>query len=549
MMMRTLEKALLDHELLVLRVIGEWWEVDLTGADKMACVNKLAETMRQLDMQQEMIFLPPEEAAAMRDLITAGGRMPVATFSRKYGEVRLMGPGRLEREEPWMEPISSAEALWYRGFLFRAFDETPEGMIEFCYLPEELLSQFPAPAEDEVGETAVPGLTPAGAPEAFTEAVTDIVDDLTTLLGAAQSGLLQAGDERWRSLLLNDDEDRLSMITALARELGFLRATPEDLRPTRAAVAWLKQSRESQLRALADAWSRSGWNELRHVPALICEGENWSNDPILARTALLDAMPRSSDWFLLDDLVEHIKATAPDFQRPDGNYDTWYVRDAASNEFLTGFTSWDSVEGRLLRYLVQGPLVWLGLVETAAGRYRLTSRALAWLADEPAVRDEVRVPIVVNADASLIVPYNADRYQRFQVARISEAGPMKPGQPFHYRLTPASLQRAKQQGIMPERILKFLGDASGRPVPASVKRALARWAERGVEARVEETVVLRVRDAAILETLRANPKTRDFIGESLGDLAAVVRRDQWPQFVAATAQLGLLLDVNAGESG
>ncbi|MCA9972505.1 MAG: hypothetical protein KC425_19925, partial [Anaerolineales bacterium] len=80
-------------------------------------------------------------------------------------------------------------------------------------------------------------------------------------------------------------------------------------------------------------------------------------------------------------------------------------------------------------------------------------------------------------------------------------------------------------------------------------RGIERWAENGVEGRLETAVVLRVRDASILDTLARNPKTRDFVGERLGDLALTVRRDQWQAFRDATAELGLLLDIDPGESG
>ena len=99
--MRSLEQALYDHELTVLRVIGEWWELDLTGSEKASCVKELQQTLTSLDMAREMNFLPPEDARALADLGAQGGRIPVAAFTRDYGEVRLMGPGRLEREEPF----------------------------------------------------------------------------------------------------------------------------------------------------------------------------------------------------------------------------------------------------------------------------------------------------------------------------------------------------------------------------------------------------------------------------------------------------------------
>ena len=268
------------------------------------------------------------------------------------------------------------------------------------------------------------------------------------------------------------------MLLTLASEMGLVRQSNGRLRPTRAAIAWLKQSRDAQLCALADAWSNSDWNDLCHTPGLRCEGENWHNDPILARTALLDALPRMPGWYLLSDLVTTIKQVDPDFQRPDGNYDTWYIRDADNEGYLAGFDAWDHVEGRLIRYLVKSPLFWLGMIEVAdisnpeQTAFRLTERALNWLSDDPPAQDELRVPIVVQQDGIVLVPQNADRYHRFQVARISEAQRIEDGRPFRYRLSPGSLAFAREQGIKSERLLQFLAQASGRALPKSIQRAV-----------------------------------------------------------------------------
>ncbi|PID85121.1 MAG: hypothetical protein CSA11_11135 [Chloroflexi bacterium] len=555
--MRTLEQALQDHELIVLRVLGEWWELDLTGTDKLGCVSALAEVLSHLDMTQEIHFVTPEETAALHDLIAAGGRMPVASLSRKHGEVRLMGPGKLEREEPWFDPVSALESLWYRGFLYRAFDETADGVMEFYYLPDEMMAQF-APtvgaASAPLSTETTPTLIPVPAPDEIQTAVTDAVDDLTTLLAIAQTTpeLLEYAPSLSR-YLQNSDSDRQSLLMTLADEMGLLRHTENGLRPTRTAAAWLQQSRETQLQEMANAWSSSIWNDLYHTPELRCEGEGWSNDPLLARAALLEKLMPTGEWYSLKALVALIKETDPDFQRPDGNYDTWYVRDLQSDAYVRGFANWDLVEGRLLRFLVQGALFWLGMVEmgttvTKARVFRLTDRALNWLKDIPAASNEISVPLVVQADGTILVPHNANRYQRFRAARVGEMQPVEPGQLYAYRLTPRSLAQAQQQGIQPERVLSFLAEASDRPLPASVKRGISRWQERGVEGRMETAVILRVKEAGILETLRTNPKTRDLLGESLGALAVIVRHDDWLRLQKITAELGLLLDVNMSGS-
>jgi len=551
--MRTVEQALQDHELIVLRVLGEWWELDLMGTDKVGCVTALAGVLSQLDMVQELNYVSPEETDAFNELVAAGGRIPVAAFSRKHGEVRMMGPGKLEREEPWFDPISTAESLWYRGFLYRAFDETSDGLMEFYYLPAEMMAQFSQAVVTETVEAEpemARAIAPVPAPDVYETAVTNAVDDLTTLLAIAQTTpeLLDSPLSLSR-YLQNSDTDRQSLLMTLADEMGLLRHTDNGLRPTRTAVSWLQQGREIQLQEMANAWSSSIWNDLCHTPGLHCEGEGWSNDPLLARTALLEKLELTDNWYSLKMFVAHVKDTDPDFQRPDGNYETWYVRDLQSDAYVRSFANWDLVEGRLLRFLIQGPLFWLGMVETGTSAtnqpfFRLSKRGLNWLKDVAASENEIRVPMVVQIDGTILVPSNGSRYQRFRAARVGEMQPVELGQPYAYRLTPQSLVHAQEQGIQPNRVLSFLEEASDRPLPVSVKRAISRWQERGVEGRLETAVILRVKEAAILETLRNNPKTRDLLGESLGDLAVIVRPDDWLDLQKITAELGLLLDVN-----
>ncbi len=550
--MRTLESALSEHELIVLRVIGEWHGLDLTGKDKPRAVGELVERLLQLDLLDEMEYLEPEESMALADLVRQGGRAPVGIFARDHGEVRQMGPGRMEREEPWLDPVGPTESLWYRGFLYRGFDQTDEGMLEFYYLPQELFSRLAPSAPARVAETAgatYPVLQPVDAPNTSVAPPIDAVDDLTTLLALAQrTGLQPDRLPDLDNLLVNPDRDRRSLLLTLATEMALLRRADDLLRPTRAAIEWLQRSREAQLRSLADGWSRSIWNDLRHTPDLIAEGDSWQNDPLPARTALMDVLPADPRWYRIADVAAVVRQQDPDFQRPDGNYETWYIRDMDTQVYLTGFENWDRVEGRLLRFLIRGPLHWLGMTELSSGGedealYRLTARALAWLDDEPAAADEVRVPLVVQPDGILLVPYNAGRYERFQAARIADPEPLSPGKPYRYRITPSSLAEAQGQGISPERMVQFLESAGGRPVPASVRRGITRWSERGVEGRLQSVVVLRVGNADILETLRANPKTRDFLGEALGDLAVVIREGDWEAFQQTVAQLGLLLDV------
>ncbi len=551
--MVTLERALSEHPLILLRVLGEWWELDLTGYDAQASAKAVAAALRQVDMAQELLYMPEEEAAALRDLTAAGGKLPVATFSRLHGAVRQMGPGRLEREEPWLDPESAAEGLWYRGFLYRGFDETPEGLIEFYYLPQELWEKLAAVMQPPVVSSPAPTaatLQPVAGPEHHTSAPDNAVDDLTTILAVAQRyPLNEENIDKLQPYLLEPNPKRRMLLVALAWEMGLLRRNEQGIRPTRAAVEWLQKGREQQLQALAEAWSASAWNELRHTAELVWEGQSWHNDPLLARAALLEHLPRQADWYAVEALLAHIKASDPDFQRPDGDYTGWYIRDAASNSYLQGFENWDKVEGRLLRFLILGPLHWLGLVEhDGVNTFRPTARLLTWLERQPIrARDEGRVPLIVQPDGMILASRHTSRYDRFQLSRVAEAQPVDPLKPYIYRLTPRSLQLAQEQGIESARVLEFLQRASDRPLPAGLRRAVERWASNGVEGRLRTAVILQVQDGRILDTLRQNPKTSSYLGETLGELAVAVRPGEWLRLQQAAAQLGLLLDIDLGD--
>jgi hypothetical protein len=554
MPLRDLESSLMDHDLVVLRVIGEWWGLDLTGSQKLDCARILAETLGQVNMMQELAYLDPDEAQALQELVEVGGRMAVAPFERRHGPVRQMGPGRLEREEPWLDPAGPAEALWYHGLLYRSFDEIEGDVIESYFVPEELYARFPqTDFRDSSSESnELPPIEPVAAPDAFVSGTPNAVHDLTALLAAAQLGPIREGEAgRLMPLLLVPHPDRLSLLLTLAEELELLRGSAEGSRPTRLVVDWLNQSLEAQSHSLVDAWSRSAWNDLCHTPGLVCEGSAWHNEPILARAALLDVLVRSTDWFETSAVVELIKTTDPDFQRPDGDYDTWYIRDATSMAYITGFENWDNVERRLIHFMLEGPLAWLGMVDIATGHdgpetlFRLSEQAVNWLEGRPPNTEEVTAPIVVQEDATLLVPQNANRYHRFQIARIAEPRSPELGKPQRYVLTPRSLTLAREQGVRPDRLLSFLADASGRPIPSSFRRAVERWAKNGTEARLQRSVILQVKEAEILEKLRANARTRPYLAESLGELAVKVREDDWPVLRSAAAQLGLLLDTGA----
>jgi hypothetical protein len=567
--MRTLRASLLQHDIALLRVIGEQWGVDLTGLSLREAAERLDQSILQADLPAEVKDLAPGEQAALDALLTAGGRMLADPFLRQYGPIRPFGPSRLMREHPWADPASPAEGLWYRGLLFRAFEQTDLGGQEFVYLPSDIKNSLPAASH----RADLPRLAPAkGTLQPLSRGKTPqqppvaaLVDDCCTLLAYAQQNLVLAHAEPAVPLgsltpfLRYKDHARLEMIFFLALEAGLLHEEGEAVRPDRDPThKWLQAPYPEQGALLVKTWLQSvSWNDLWHVPGLEPERTGWENDPRLPRQLMLRLLRQldPSTWWLLASLPPAVKETTPDFQRTAGEYDGWYLRDAKTGHFLLGFQHWDDVEGALLHFLVVGPLNWLGLVELAqdeqgaivAFRPTAAGQTFAQVESFPYPPGPTQAHIRVLADATIVVPLGVDRLTRFQIARLAAWEPVTNA--YRYRLSPGSLDRARQAGIPLTRALAFLASRSGQPLPDSIKEAVTSWERDGVQIRLRHLTLLQVKEEAILDRLRAAPEVRLLLGEAIGPLAVSVRTADWPRLVGAIAKIGLLSEVEGISEG
>jgi len=556
--MPPLERLLIDYDLGLLRVIAELWGVELGALNQREAVNALTEALLEAGRVARIVeALPAEARHALEAVRHAGGRAPLASFSRTHGEVRVMGTARRDRERPWANAPSPAEVLWYRALTGHAFFEAERGPQEFVFIPEDLLRLLPQ-------AKAPPPPPPPGhaveAFEVFSPAETFAADDVTTLLAFAQTVplKLESGTTTTRvpatvRRFLREPA-ALDLCFQLALHLELLHETP--LKPNPAtARAFLEQNRWAQTRALAEAWRTSAaWNDLRRMPGLLFEGRNWRNDPVSTRATLLRLLSEvpPGQWWSLDSFVAAVKERAPDFQRPAGDYDSWYIRDATTKRYLRGFEHWERVDGALVRWLILGPLRWLGLVDVSLNKaeveqdaFRLTPNGAAFLGARsatPAEDASAAARIHIGANGIVRVPIGVNPYTRFRVARITKWITLVEAE-YHYRLTASSLRRAVKQGVALDRILEFLrGVADEHGLPPTLLGALQRWARNGAEAAVKETAVLKVKSADLLETLQRTPKIKALLGPPLGPTAIEIRRDDADRLRNLLAELGILAD-------
>src|SRR5688572_11850301 len=139
-------RVFVDYDLDLLRVIAVPGDIDRVSDDRRAAAEELAADLSQAEAVLTMwSHLGEEEQKALHDLQIHEGRIPFTHFTRRYGELRPMGPARRERERPWLNPTSITETLYYRGLIVRAFEQALAGAQEHIVIPSEFQEYLPQP--------------------------------------------------------------------------------------------------------------------------------------------------------------------------------------------------------------------------------------------------------------------------------------------------------------------------------------------------------------------------------------------------------------------
>ncbi len=497
MSLQTLERSLIDHPAALLRVIADLRGIPLAAREQPLLAAELANALADpTTIAAGLEELSAGALEALAALAAQEGRLPAPQFQRQFGEIRPFGPGRLAREQPWQTVTGPAEELWYRGWIFRGFAQLAGTPTEFIYVPPEILGLLPRRAASPFADATAP------APTVFSDPQDALAVDATTLLAHLQTVGLRRERTGWasadlqhlnRQFLCPDPapatlapSGRLALLLHFLTKLGWSAPGPrgEPRLNAPAVRQWLQMERARQWQTLWAAWLEDEtWDELRLLPELVCEG-GWRNDPPGTRRRLLTWLRQAEAgrWYTIAAWITALKATAPDFLRPTGDYDSWYIRYNGSETYLRGFAHWDDIEGRLARYLITGPLHWLGVValDASGERMMVTTAGRSLLREEAPPRPRP-ADFVVQPDFAILVPTTASSFDRFRVARFAawESSPrLGSDEPFRYRITRRSLQRAEAQGLTAERALAFLRERVGDRLPANVARALARWSQR-----------------------------------------------------------------------
>lgn len=565
--MKNVFATLHDYDPGMLPALAEFWRVDGKSLTDEELIRQLQGAMLDAATTEAAWDRLDEPARTALQLLvsSAQSRMKIAQFERFYGKIRKLGRAQIEREQPHIRGQSIAEILYYRGFIGEGFDKVEDNLIGFIFVPSDLIAALPLhktsyeTLDDDTKSASedMPALGLVDEVDDVCRADTSIVDDLTTLLASLQARPAVVEGEHFAAefaadinpILLRRDENRLSFILGIAESAHLIHREDSKAHPKRKeARDWLEAPRAQQIKRLADDWLASrNYREMWHVPGLFPEDSGWSYDAAAARHAvtqlLADLLP-DQGWVSINELIEIIKEFEPDFQRPDGDYDSWYIRNA-SGEFLSGFESWDAVEGSLIEFYLLGPMHWLGLVDIGEDVLRLTAYGRAFLQlsewpkpNEPSARIDAR------GDGVLLASRRVNRFERFQLARFANC--LRAGDPYHYRIDAASIQRARAQDISAKHMHSFITrQLAGKPVPLPIIKLLRNW-QAGAQTSVtfESMIVLRTTAEETLDRILAIPALRRYLGARLGPTACALREDQWEALRDSLSENAIEVDIS-----
>ena len=541
--MPDLLQCLMEHDFGYLLMVAETWQVEAPAADNLA--QRAALTNRMLDGQylnQVFSSLPHTATAAISDMQHNHGRILWQVFTRKYGEVRDFGPGRRDREQPHLQPASTAEILWYRAFISRGFFKDRGILREFAFIPSDILEKLPPPAPLN---SPLPSVVD---PEAFlpTGIHDTFLDHMCTLLATARTSvpvhpgsLVDMPDlqKRFYTDLLN--------ACGMGPEGGS--ATVENIKAHLEAprpLAWLNT---------VQGWLQSATlNELAMVPGIIVE-QSPSYTPVSARQAIISHITgiEPGRWVPIQGFSDQVKSQTPDFLRQSGNYDTWLIRSSDDGSYLTGFGQWANVEGRYISFMITGPLFWLGIVEPGyrshSGQpeaFRITQQGIDLLGGKTPRAPEENGKILIKAGAVVECEPLTPRQARYTIARMAEW--MKhtaTGQ--IYRITPASLTAARKQALRVSHLVALLRKHGAVPPAPILVRALQQWEDSGTRAGIEDIQVLKVDSPELLTKIRQT-RANSYLEETLGPTTVVVRRGCKEKLIRILLEQGILPDDKSG---
>lgn len=440
-------------------------------------------------------------------------------------------PGR-PQEQP---ELGSRASLIHKGLLYRSFASLGEWRGEVYHVPEELRAALAA-SLPPVESTDRSGVTPAVPPEFIYER--NCPFDLLCLLS-----FLRRSDRRLvRGTLGRTDlakleaevgeasphwdagrrEERWSFLLRLCLASGWLVKRGNSLKPSRNAARALAGGSKAVRGRLLEAYLRDrSWSDLVAAGRVRQALGSRRLDEGAARRLLLHYLEElgGAGWVDENAFCAALREANPDFLREDFASPSWGIVDSATEAEVYGRESWDLVEGSWVRYVLRGPLYWLGTVRCgiASDGKGMAFQLIGRGEPQPVVAGpegesqgvlqlSPNLDVLAHAEGDLELLYRLEPYVEL-VAR---------GRENRYRLTRASVLAALESGGSWEELRELFESAKGAAATEGVLRQLEEWVADYGRYVLEEALLLWASTPEDAERLRALPRIAACLGPRLG---------------------------------
>jgi hypothetical protein len=294
-----------------------------------------------------------------------------------------------------------------------------------------------------------------------------------------------------------------------------------------------------------------------------------------ARKIALTAVKPATGWASIDHLLEHMQDVDyeflfkrvyrgdefnpyPSYGYPSHPY-TPYTNPLGwnFNNLSNNSDGWDQVEGRFIRYILGRSLYWMGLVNLGFSKleddlpdFFCLSSMGAWLLSDK------QPPEIVSAGGRVILQPN------FRITAFDPVSDeillnlesfcerVSTDRAIEFHLTRASVYAGQQQNWDAKRILVYLSEITGLPVPDNIARTLREWQSLHERVTIYPRVsLLHVAEPEDLEKLSEDPTLKVFLKERpVPDLVILVGRATISKLVnALVKQAWLPILLQAGK--
>lgn len=465
-------------------------------------------------------------------------------------------------------PSSPLASLLQKGLVYRSFGMIGSWRGELYHVPEEIRTALPA-ILPSAPAAPVRGVPAAGAPRTQQERNGHFdVFCLLSFLRRGERRTAQGVLSRSDLLKLEAEavsasnepeglraEERWRFLLHVCLAGGWVRRDGAMLRPGRDAGRLLAGSPAEVRKRLLDRYLRDrAWSELAAAGRIRQSLGSRRIDEALGRQLLLHYLEEllRSDWVDEERFIQAVFARNPDFLREDYGSPSWAVVDVATDAEVWGPNSWDAVEGEWLRYILRGPLYWLGLVRLGTGtdgRQLLQPRRESEAAEQshllmdsalqPGVEVKEDLTVTAHATTDLANLYRLERYLDLRHRGVTS----------EYRFTRSAVVDGLEKGGSWDELRELLHVAACSAVPPKVLETLQAWTSEYGRVEIESAVLLSAATWEDAEAAAGIPAVAACIEARIGPRSFKVTPEKVRDLVARLREAGHLPRVQPGVAG